>query len=199
MKKLALELKKIPKDYFTLNDVRKISRLSEGSLKVAVHRMVKRGELVKLGGRLYTLVSTGIDYERIACEVYNPSYVSFESSLSFHNILSQKPIHITLATVNRPKRITLGDKDIIYHHLQKKLFWGYEKTDNILMAKAEKALLDLAYLSLNGYASFDAEEMNLNSLDKGKLIKYLKKINSKKLNSLILKNVLIHNALDGFA
>ena len=47
--------------------------------------------------------------------------------------------------------------------------------------------LDLAYLSLNGYAKFDIEEMNLELLYKAKLKKYLKKNGYRKLYNLILK------------
>jgi len=187
MSRLAQEIKKIPKNYFSLNDIKKISFLKEASLKVALHRLVKKGELTKLGNKLYTLDLLEIDYEKLACEIYNPSYVSFASALAYHNILSQKPVHISLATSKRTKHITIENKDIYYHHIQPRLFWGYLKMGEIFLAEAEKAFLDMAYLSLNGQAVFDIKEMNLDLLDKNKLKKYLNKYSNKKLNSLIAK------------
>jgi len=40
-------------------------------------------------------------------------------------------------------------------------------------------------LSLNGYAKFDTEEMNLKLLDKNKLKEYLKKFKNKKIDKLL--------------
>ncbi|HCP08259.1 MAG TPA: hypothetical protein DIT25_00435 [Candidatus Moranbacteria bacterium] len=68
-----------------------------------------------------------------------------------------------------------------------KQFRGYYKEDNYLIAEPEKAFLDLAYLSLNGYAKFDPEEMNLEFLDKNKIRMYLKKFDSPRLAVLIKK------------
>jgi hypothetical protein len=79
--------------------------------------------------------------------------------------------------------------NIIFRHIQPKLYWGYILKDDYLIAEPEKAFIDLAYLSLNGYAKFDKEEMNLDLLDRKKIKSYLKKINSKRLN-LLLSNFL---------
>ncbi len=119
--------------------------------------------------------------------MHSPSYLSFEWVLARHNILSQKPANLTLTTAKRSRKIITPQNVIIYHHLQPKLFWGFVREENYLIAKPEKAFLDLAYLSLNGYAKFDVEEMNLELLNKVKLKKYLRKINYPKLNNLLLK------------
>jgi len=185
MTKLAQRIKKIPKGYFSLSDFKKISPLAEASLKVAVARMVKNKELIKLGNKLYCLDITRIDLEKLATQIYYPSYLSFEWALARHNILSQQPMHLTLATPKRSKTICLNNKNIIYHHIKKDLFWGYKNESGILIAEPEKAFLDLAYLSLNGYAKFDTEEMNLKLLDKNKLKEYLKKFKNKKIDKLL--------------
>ena len=83
----------------------------------------------------------------------------------------------------------LFGKNLIYRHLKPRLFWGYQKTDNYLVANPEKAFLDLAYLSLNGYAGFDLEEMDLKLLNKKKIKEYLKRFNSKRLSNLIARKV----------
>ncbi|MFH1413209.1 MAG: hypothetical protein ABIG10_04300 [bacterium] len=186
MTKLIKKIKTIPKDYFSLNDLKKISNLSKASLKVAVNRLVKNNELIKLGNSLYAHDISKLDLEKLSIEIYQPSYLSFEWVLAKNNILSQKPYHLTLATNKRSKKVIINKNIIIYHHLKPRLFWGYKREDNILIAETEKAFLDLAYLSLNGYAKFDPEEMNLKILNKPKLKKYLNKFNYKKLDNLIL-------------
>lgn len=185
MKNLIAQVELIPKDHFTLNDLRKISSLQEASLKVAINRLVKSGKLIKIGSGFYTADIVKIDWEKLACEIYAPSYISLEYMLGVCNVLSQKPVHLTLITSKRTKTVKLKDKNIFYHHLKPELFWGYSEYRKTFLAEPEKALLDLAYLSLNGYAKFDLEEMNTELLDKNKLKKYLKRFNNKKLEKLI--------------
>lgn len=187
MTKLMQKIKAIPKGYFSFVDLRKISDFGDASLKVAVSRLIKTGQIIKLTKGIYALDINKVDWENFSLDVYSPSYLSFEWALAKYNILSQKPMNLTLATAKRSKKIITSQNIIIYHHLQPKLFWGFVKEENYLLAEPEKAFLDLAYLSLNGYAKFDIEEMNLSFLDKDKLKKYLKKINCLKLNNLIIR------------
>lgn len=188
MTKLIQKIKSIPKSYFSFTDLKKISDLSDESLKVATSRMIKNREIIKLRKGIYTLDISKISWENFAIEIYSPSYLSFEWVLAKHNILSQKPVNLTLATAKRSRKIITPQNVIIYHHLQPKLFWGFVREENHLIAEAEKAFLDLAYLSLNGYAKFDTEEMNLELLDRTKLKKYLKKINYHRLNNLLFQS-----------
>ncbi|MFH1890431.1 MAG: hypothetical protein ABIJ91_02610 [Candidatus Kuenenbacteria bacterium] len=185
MSELINQINKIPKNYFSLNDLKKISPIKEASLKVSLSRLVKNGKLAKLGNKLYTLDALKIDLDKLACEIYAPSYISFETALGYHNILSQQSLHLTLATPKRSRIIGILNKNLIYHHLKKGLFWGYQKIDNIFLAEAEKAFLDQAYLSLNGYAKFDPEEMNLDLLDKNKIKKYCQRFKNQRLTKLI--------------
>ncbi len=187
MSALLNNIQKIPKHYFSLNDIQKVSPLTPASLRVSVSRLASSGALTKLGGKLYTIDPSSINWMKLASELYYPSYVSFESALSYHNILSQQPIHLSLATTKRTKNTTVGNKNIFYHHIQEKLFWGYVREQEAYIADPEKAFLDIAYLSLNGYATFDPEEMNLSLLKKSKITTYLRKFDNKKLSRLITR------------
>lgn len=189
MNKLLKTIKKIPKTFFSFNEIRKITSLNEASLKVSISRLVKNESLFKIGQKFYSLEPEKINWTQLACESYYPSYLSLEWALAYYNILSQKPLHLTLITSRRTKEIQMFNQNIFYHHFQEKLFWGYRKQDNILLAEPEKAFLDLAYLSLNGYAHFDAEEMNLKNLNKSKLKKYLKRLNNQRLDNLLNKYI----------
>ncbi|MBU4338034.1 hypothetical protein KKD57_00565 [Patescibacteria group bacterium] len=185
MDKLIKKLKNIPKGYFTLTDVKKISSLSEASLRVAMSRLTKSGEVRRIIRGIYSIDLALIDWENFACEIYCPSYISFESALAIHNVLSQKPVHITLATSNRGKQMTAKDKNIIYHHIQENLFWGFVKKESCLIADPEKALLDMIYLSLHGYAKFDSEEIDFKFINKKRLDKYLKIFNISTMNNIV--------------
>lgn len=187
MNKLQEKINKIPKQYFSLHDLYKFSDIEKASLKVALSRAVRNKDIIRLASGLYAKDINNIPWENLAVNIYSPSYISFESALNHYNILSQQSAHLTLATTKRRKDININDQIIIYRHIKSTLFWGYIKKDDYLIAEPEKAFLDLAYLSLNGYAHFDPEEMNLKLLDKKKIKRYLKRFNNIKLNNLIKK------------
>lgn len=187
MSNLARQLNRIKKSYFSFADARKITQMDDTSLRVAISRLIKAGEIVGLTRGYYCIDKTTVNWQKIALEVYAPSYLSFEWALGQYDILSQKSYALTLATIKRAKQIEFDDVIANYRHLRKDLFFGYILKDGYLIAEPEKAFLDLAYLSLNGYAKFDAEEMNLELLNKNKIKKYLKKFKSNRLNKLIKK------------
>jgi predicted transcriptional regulator of viral defense system len=191
MEKLIEKIKNIPKGYFSLVDIKKISSEKEGSLKVALSRLVKNEKIIKLRKNFYAVDIAKVDLENFAIETYSPSYLSFEWALAWHNVLSQKPSNLTLATAKRAKKTMLLGRNLIYRHLKPSLFWGYYKAENYLVADPEKAFLDLAYLSLNGYAGLDLEEMNLELLNKKKIKEYLERFDSARLNELIIKKNLL--------
>jgi len=189
MSSLEKQLNKIKKSYFSFADLRKITQLNDASLQVAISRLIKAGEIIGLTKGYYCLNKAEVNWQKMALEIYEPSYLSFEWALSQYDILSQKTYALTLATTKRAKQVEAGDIIISYHHIKAGLFFGYELRDGYLIAEPEKAFLDLAYLSLNGYARFDAEEMNLGLLDKDKIKSYLKKFKSRRLEKLIKERI----------
>jgi predicted transcriptional regulator of viral defense system len=185
MERLIEKINKIPKGYFSFADLRKISSLDDESLRVTVSRLVKSGKIAGLVKGIYSADLSKVSWERFAVENYAPSYLSFEWALGYFDILSQKTYSLTLATTRQTKKTITPMGEIFYRHIKPELFWGSKKEAGFLIAEPEKAFLDLAYLSLNGYAKFDPAEMNLSLLNKKKIKIYLKKINSKRLFSLI--------------
>ncbi|MFH1789623.1 MAG: hypothetical protein ABH832_00960 [bacterium] len=191
MNKLVSRIKRIPRITFNYNDLKKITDLEDGSLRVAVFRLIKSGAITRISKGIYTTDISKVDWEIFAVQNYEPSYLSFEWVLGKYGVLSQKPYNLTLATSRQTKIINTVHNIISYHHLQTKMYWGYVKKNGYLEADLEKAWLDLAYLSLNGYTKFDCQEMNLSLLNKNKIKKYLKKIGIKKLSNLVLSTGMI--------
>lgn len=78
-----------------------------------------------------------------------PSYVSLQSALFFHGLVSQIPnvIYVASLAQTRKVRTTLGTFSI--HRLAPTFFGGYEivKTSGVCLATPEKALLDTLYLA----------------------------------------------------
>ncbi|MFW5888715.1 MAG: type IV toxin-antitoxin system AbiEi family antitoxin domain-containing protein [Patescibacteria group bacterium] len=185
MNKLPEKINNIPKTYFSLQDLEKVLDMDKNSLKVALSRAVKAGNIIKLTRGIYARPDSDLPREHLAVTLYRPSYISLEYALSYYNILSQQPYAITLITTKRKKELRLQGTPLIYKHINPSLFWGYTQTEDFLLAEPEKAFLDLVYLSLNGYAEFDPEEMDLEALNQQRIKEYLKKFNSQRLNKKI--------------
>lgn len=119
-------------------------------------RWVKSGKLLSLRRGVYALAPR---YSRRAAhpfEVANllqrPSYVSLESALSFHGLIPEAVFATTSVTTARPGEFETPLGHFDYRHVSKRMWWGYrleplgDGAASALIARPEKALLDLAYL-----------------------------------------------------
>jgi predicted transcriptional regulator of viral defense system len=76
-----------------------------------------------------------------------PAYVSFWSALSHHGMIEQLPRQISVASLDRARRITTSVGTYAIHHLAPELFGGYHGSEETgYMATPEKALFDTAYV-----------------------------------------------------
>jgi predicted transcriptional regulator of viral defense system len=78
-----------------------------------------------------------------------PSYVSLQSALYYHDMVSQIPEVIYCISLARTRTYETPVATISVHHIPGSFFFGYEErgTHHVRMALPEKALLDLLYLS----------------------------------------------------
>jgi predicted transcriptional regulator of viral defense system len=79
-----------------------------------------------------------------------PSYVSLQTALYFHNMISQIPNIIYAVSVGRTKVYKNPIATVSIHHIHPSFYFGYvEKDVNgfLKIASPEKALLDIFYLS----------------------------------------------------
>lgn len=157
----------------TLKDLLEIEK--ESTLFSIINRLIKLRVLAKIEKNKYLLQAGNIHDFTLANFLYQPSYVSFETALNFYGILSQFPYEVTSATLKKTGQKTFADKLFSYTHLKKKLFWGYEKRGEFLIAVPEKALLDQIYLSSKGLRRINWEEYDFSALNINKFKNYLAK------------------------
>ncbi|WP_088820418.1 type IV toxin-antitoxin system AbiEi family antitoxin domain-containing protein [Candidatus Mancarchaeum acidiphilum] len=132
----------------------------------------------------YSLVD---DNFAIASQLINPSYISIESALLFHDIIQQVPRDIEcVTTVNS---IRLEELGINYHKIPPSLFYGYKRVERgqsyAFVAEPEKAIIDGIYL---GMYSIDQLKEYLGSLNKKRLTELAnnyKGYGSKNINKVI--------------
>jgi len=168
-------LRKLNKDYYSISELERISKLRKGSLLVKLTRMEKQGEIKRLMKGYYQIPNKFIDLEKVITQIYPETYISFESALSIWGVLSQKPFTITLATTKKPKKITFLERQIEFRRIKESLFFGFDLINGLYLAKPEKALLDQLYLVTLGKASLNLEELDLKSIDKKLLSVWVKK------------------------
>jgi len=169
---LVQRLLALNKAHFTLADLERILGQPRPVLYVTLHRLVRDQVLVRLRRGVYQAAFQAQALPRVANLLVYPSYLSFESALAQHGILSQLPYSLSFATWRRSRRLTLGETVVFFHQLKRSLFFGYTLADGMYLAEPEKAVLDTCYLAARGLASLALDELNLASLDADRLRTY---------------------------
>ncbi|RMF27362.1 MAG: hypothetical protein D6759_17835 [Chloroflexi bacterium] len=143
---LLQELARQGRDFLTLPALQRLTGLREGAVRKAVLRLEKKGYLMRVGRHLYANRLGHPTLEALAMILGVPCYISFESALERHGLLSQVPLVLTCASTSRSgwRQTALGE--ILFHRLQPALFFGYRTEEGILWAEPEKALLDWLYI-----------------------------------------------------
>lgn len=120
-----------------------------------------------------------------------PAYVSFTSALAHHGMIEQIPRRISVASLDRARRITTTIGAFEIHHLAPGLFVGYEGSAEAgYLAVPEKALFDSVYVraAVGGRAFFP--ELSLPSdFDDAKLREWTPRIGSARLRTLVSRRL----------
>ena len=119
--------------------------------------------------------------------LYQPSYISLESALSFYGVITGFPHRIMSVTVKKTKTFVAAEKEYQYVQIGSRWFWGYEKKERFLIAEPEKAMIDYLYLASKGLRSADIDEFDLSVINRKKLDNYLRKEADKSLIKLAEK------------
>jgi predicted transcriptional regulator of viral defense system len=120
-----------------------------------------------------------------------PAYISFFSALSHHEMIEQIPRRISVASLDRARRITTTIATYEIHHLAPELFSGYEGSEGDgYVATAEKALFDSVYVrAAAGSQAFFPELSLPRGFDDAKLQDWLARIGSARLRTLVSRRL----------
>jgi len=177
---------------FDVVDAFKIFKIKkENTLYKLLQRLEKAGVIERVYQGKYRFLFQEVDDFELANFLISPSYISLESALSFYSILPQFVYSITSVTPLKTNKIVYQEKEFEFSHLDKKYFFGFEKKNNFLIAKPEKALLDELYLSAKKIRSINFEDLDLAKIDKGQLRIWAQEYNFLPLNNLIKQLKLI--------
>jgi hypothetical protein len=132
----------------TLNSIQAATGLRPAAVKKAVQRLAEKRYLMKLGNRFYANKFALPSLEEAAMLLGRPCYISFESAMEKHGLISQMPLMLTCASTGKPRKIATPLGEIFLHHIKPSLFNNYYNKDGILWAAPEKAFLDYIYINL---------------------------------------------------
>jgi Predicted transcriptional regulator len=160
-----------------------------------ISRWQKDGFLIKIKQGFYTFTDQKIDdyfLFLIANKIYEPSYISLEKALKYYGLIPEEIFQITSVSTKKTNIFNNSIGSFSYRHIKESLFWGYHFISNsnqkVLIADAEKAILDYIYLHFELKTENDFKELRINSnsfnenINLDKLNKYLSKFKNKKLN-----------------
>ncbi len=156
------------------------------SLQLA--RWVKDGRVIRICKGLYILAEPyrkcKIDVYFISNQIQSPSYVSLQSALAYYGLIPEYVPTVLSVTTGRPRIIQTPLGRFEFRHLKQTLFFGYDQTETApgcqaFIAKPEKALLDLLYLTPGSDSEAWLKELRLQDTER---------INPRTLNNLAQKS-----------
>lgn len=181
-------------DLFSHSDFRQLFPLiSPPVLSAAIKRLIKTKTISRIEkGKYQFLLSNNQPHQyKLANFIYQPSYVSLETALSFYGIIDQFTYQITSITTKKAIVKTYLQKAYSYAHLSSKLFTDYHQQEGVLIATPNKALFDYCYLAHKGYRSRNNLGLiNLSISQKKQFISYVRQnYGFPKLYNFINKNL----------
>lgn len=180
---------------FTLYDLMRIFNVSASAVTFFVHRNTKKGLLIRLKksqkGSLYAFADKLPSQYLIANRVYEPSYISFDTALSFHKIIPETIYGITSSTTKATREFRVANIQYKYFKIKKEIYLGYKPikylNNTILIAEPEKALADYVYFIDLNKRSLNYERINLRDINRTKLMQYIKLYKRPKMYQIIEK------------
>jgi len=151
---------------------------------------VKRGFIVKLKRGAYALKKNLPPDLLIANKLYEPSYISLSTALSFHHLIPETVYSITSVTPKPTREFEVLGRTFSYNRIKKEAFTGYEPQkvsgETVLVATPEKAIADFLYFVSLGKRS-DNERLKIQGVNEEKLQEMAELFGSRRLLALLEK------------
>ena len=177
---------------FNLNDVRKFD---PDFHRQQLSDWLTRGYIKFVAGGYYLLADEQVDESylfMLANKIYEPSYISRESALAYHQVIPESVLGVTSVSSRKTKQFESEWGRLSYRSIKPMLMFGYrvverEKKIKYKIASLEKAVLDYLYWNVGIASGEDLEGLRWNKQqlldleDNSLFRKYLKIFNNKAL------------------
>jgi len=161
----------------SLSDLRKLLDIGKDntSYKIA-EKLIAEKFLLRLKKGVYLSTFNPPDSFEIANAIYTPSYISMESALNYYGVLPQFPYSITSVSPKKSKKLLIDEKEFEYVQISHKLYFGFIRDGQMIIASPEKALLDMIYVVSKGLRRMEFEDLDYSPINKRDFHKMCKKI-----------------------
>lgn len=150
----------------------------------------KRGFIIKLKGGVYVIKKNLPSDFLIANKLYEPSYISLSTALSFYHLIPETVYSVTSATPKPTREFGALGRIFSYNRIKKEAFTGYEPREisgeTVLVATPEKAVADFLYFVSLGRRSYN-DRLKIGQVDKKKLWEMAKLFGSRRFLKLLEK------------
>jgi len=161
---------------FSKLEFRRLMGITRISAQKLLERYTKKGVFVRLKGGLYALSQNYPSGYLIANKLCEPSYLSFETALSYYSLIPETVYGFTSATTKTTRSFEVKEQLFKYHTIKRSAYTDYKLTDiageNILLAEKEKALADYLYYVFLKKKSLN-ERLRLKGVKRDKLFSYV--------------------------
>lgn len=152
---------------FNLNDVRKVE---PGFHRQQLYYWHSHGYIKPLAGGYYILADRVMDEKvlfMVANKIYEPSYISLESALSYYEIIPETVFGMTSISSRKTKQYESDWGVFSYRSIKPQYMIGYQVMENnpaikFKIAYLEKAILDYLYFHSEIRSVSDFEELRWN-------------------------------------
>lgn len=143
-------------------------------IRLQLSRWVNSGRLIKLHKGLYTLSEPFRKIKpepfSIANSLKSASYVSLQSALAWYGLIPEFVPVVTSVTTGRTRLIDTPMGRFDFRHINKSFFWGYQQIElmdgqTAFIARPEKAMLDLVYLTPGGDKENFIKELRIQDVE----------------------------------
>ncbi len=162
---------------FTPLEFQRLFGVKPNTSQKFLERNARQGYFVRLKRGLYAFKELTPFPFQVANQLYYPSYISFESALSFYQLIPETVYSITSATTKPSREFHALGQHFTYTTLKKSAYQGYEPRQQneatIIIAEPEKALADMLYLVNLGKRRLPGR-VDLKKINQAKLKQFLK-------------------------
>jgi len=183
------QLKSLNSNYFYTHDVAAYFDISLTHASKLLQRLAETKQIIHIARGRWVFPET----DRLALPgilvAPFPAYISLQSALYYHGMISQIPDTLYAASLARTRIFKTQLGNVSVHHIQPDFFFGFKETEDPLVkiATPEKALIDLLYLSTVKSKRFGAlPEIEFPvTFDHKKTESIIKKIPSERIKKIV--------------
>lgn len=142
-------LRRVSSTLLTTEEAAAALRTSHSAASRSLRTLSAQGLVRRIRHGLWSLATSPIDPRSIVAELTRPfpAYVSFQSALAAHGAIDQIPREISVASLDKPRRVETTLATYAIHRLPPELFGGFEERGGVALATVEKAIFDYFYVA----------------------------------------------------